>query len=76
MNSESEIGLYFSSLFGDNYLPTVKKYNLVIHNLKGSNFEIEAPGVHQSVSYDLINKTVTIPFEWNTTDGIKVSVKF
>jgi alpha-glucosidase (family GH31 glycosyl hydrolase) len=76
MNTETEIGLVFSSLMGDNYSSASKNYELIIHNLEGSTFQVQAPGDELSVSVDTANKTVTIPFEWNAKDDVKVTVRF
>lgn len=76
MNNETEVGVTFSNLVGSNYEASDKNIELVIHNLEGSTFEVEAPGEEISVSIDTANKTVTIPFKWNTSEDVKVTVRF
>ncbi len=76
MNEESEIGIVFSNMVMDNYEASEKQIDLIIHNLEGSTFEVEAPGDEVTISVDPTNNTVTIPFEWNAIDDLKVTVRF
>lgn len=74
-NVDDEITVVFSVETAENFSTSKKNIELIIHNLEGSIFVIEAPGEEVTVSIDTQNKTVKIPIVWNTesTEMVKVS---
>lgn len=74
-NVDDEITVVFSVETAENFSTSKKNIELIIHNLEGSIFVIEAPGEEVTVSIDTQNKTVKIPIVWNTesTEIVKVS---
>ncbi len=75
-NNDSEIAVVFSATTGKNFTTSEKNIELIIHNLEGSTFVVEAPGEEISVSIDTDRKTVSIPFMWNTANAEIVKITF
>lgn len=75
-NTETEIGIVLSNFVFPNFEHTEKNIELIIHNLEGSTFQVEAPGEEISVTVDSQNRIITIPFIWDTRETETVKVSF
>ncbi len=75
-NTETEIGIVLSNFVFPNFEHTEKNIELIIHNMEGATFQVEAPGDEISVTVDSKNRTITIPFIWDTRETETVKVSF
>lgn len=65
----------FEAEIGDNYSSEIKQFNLVIHNLNKTPKRIKLNRKKLGFNYNSINKTLTIPVVWNTSEEIELKIK-
>ncbi|WP_339917231.1 TIM-barrel domain-containing protein [Yeosuana marina] len=74
-SEKKQVEFEFESEIGENYSPSIKHIELIVHNFKKEPKRIKVEGKRVEIKWSKDNKTLIVPITWNTKNELEIKIK-
>ncbi|WP_166967091.1 glycoside hydrolase family 31 protein [Yeosuana marina] len=74
-SEKKQVEFEFESEIGENYSPSIKHIELIVHNFKKEPKRIKVEGKRVEIKWSKDNKTLVVPITWNTKNELEIKIK-